>query len=383
MSFWRNCMPTGMKLRSPWAATHIADPNSRFTLDRFMHALSIPPEERYLLMPVERFVHYGEWFAHQTVPHLDKRNVVRVDVIGRGYCLVLADGGTVRAPRVVFATGLANQDYWPVVFHGQPSDLISHSSRHASLYGFRGRRVAVVGRGQSACESAALLRESGAEVELICRGDIRWSRLADEQAGASRRRSPRLREKLAPAAVGPFPLNWLNEKPGLMHRMPGLVRALIEGRSLRAVPAPWMMPRLVGVKVHAGGKITNVQPKGRQIVLRLDERALAYDHILLATGYRCDVAKLGLLPSDLLRAIATRNGCPVLSEGFESSIARLHFVGPWSSASFGPLMRFIAGAGYTARSVTQAVLAQRTKAAPESRAPLPGQLGSSGNVSRA
>ena len=33
LSFWRSNMPAGMKLRSPWVATHIAEPSGRFTLD--------------------------------------------------------------------------------------------------------------------------------------------------------------------------------------------------------------------------------------------------------------------------------------------------------------------------------------------------------------
>ena len=35
MAFWRHNMPDGMKLRSPWIATHIAEPRHRFTLDDY------------------------------------------------------------------------------------------------------------------------------------------------------------------------------------------------------------------------------------------------------------------------------------------------------------------------------------------------------------
>jgi len=35
MSFWRRHMPSGMKLRSPWIATHIADPVGRYRLDDY------------------------------------------------------------------------------------------------------------------------------------------------------------------------------------------------------------------------------------------------------------------------------------------------------------------------------------------------------------
>ena len=36
MSFWRDHMPAGMKLRSGWGETHLSDPNRRFTLDAYV-----------------------------------------------------------------------------------------------------------------------------------------------------------------------------------------------------------------------------------------------------------------------------------------------------------------------------------------------------------
>src|SRR5580658_6723118 len=36
MSFWRENMPKGMRLRSPWGGSHIADPKGQLTLDNFV-----------------------------------------------------------------------------------------------------------------------------------------------------------------------------------------------------------------------------------------------------------------------------------------------------------------------------------------------------------
>jgi hypothetical protein len=56
-----------------------------------------------------------------------------------------------------------------------------------------------------------------------------------------------------------------------------------------------------------------------------------------------------------MRAAITRHrDLPVLNAGFESSVPGLHFVGAAAVGSFGPLLRFIAGAGFAARSVTRA-----------------------------
>jgi FAD-dependent urate hydroxylase len=159
MSFWRENMPRGMKLRSPWIATHIADPDNRLSLDVFAHqnalAPGIAPGEDQL--PLEQFVYYGEWFQREAVPDLDTRRVVRIEAVGSRFRLVLKDGDIVHARRIVIAMGLANQDFRPPPLQGLPAALVSHTCEHAHLGKWRGQRVAVVGRGQSACESAALL----------------------------------------------------------------------------------------------------------------------------------------------------------------------------------------------------------------------------------
>jgi len=49
------------------------------------------------------------------------------------------------------------------------------------------------------------------------------------------------------------------------------------------------------------------------------------------------------------------NGSPVLSSTFESSVPGLYFTGIAAANSFGPLMRFAFGAGFTARTVTRAL----------------------------
>ena len=146
MSFWRSRMPKGMFLRSPWNATHIADPHGAFSLDGF---LSTQNAVRPQLLPLEPFVAYGEWFQASALPEVDRRRVERVERVPGGF-RVLADDVVVTAAHVVIATGLHNQDFRPPAFAGLPGALASHSRDHDSFEGFRGQRVAVIGRGQSA-----------------------------------------------------------------------------------------------------------------------------------------------------------------------------------------------------------------------------------------
>jgi hypothetical protein len=358
MAFWRDNMPAGMKLQSPWQASHIAHPRGKFSLDVFAHQHALPSPQPQ--QPLEQFVRYGEWFSRQTVPDLERVMVRRVEHIGSGYCLALENGETAHARRVVLALGLAKHELIPPQFNGLPSALVSHSGCHTDFAPWRGRRVALIGRGQSACESAALLHEAGSEVEIICRGKINWA--ADTETDTPRGWHGRI-SALArtPVAVGPVPLNLINEVPDLEHRISKRTLSWINRCSLRPRPASWLKPRLAGVGIEQGRQILSVTAKGTQVVLQLNRESRVYDHVFLATGYKINVAKLKLLPADLQRRIACADGSPMLGEGFESTVPGLHFVGPSSVASYGPLMRFIAGTGYAARSITQIHLARSAR----------------------
>ncbi len=56
MSFWRQNMPKGMKLRSPWGATTIADPAGALSLDVYIEAHGLARVEP---LPIETFLGYG------------------------------------------------------------------------------------------------------------------------------------------------------------------------------------------------------------------------------------------------------------------------------------------------------------------------------------
>jgi FAD-dependent urate hydroxylase len=350
MGFWRHNMPKGMIVRSPWRATHLSDPGGALSLDVYATSCGVDSGQP---LPREKLVAYGEWFQRQAVPDVDRRAVRLIDMAGNGFRLTLADGDALSADRVVVATGLLNQDYRPPLFQDLPRALVSHSSEHADLSRFRGKRVAVIGRGQSACESAALLGEAGAAVEIISHGPIHWLGVSTNTAGTTLRR--RLRKLLAsPSEVGPFPLSWLVEVPGLVRLLPPEIRREFTRRCLKAGATGWLRPRFANVACNPGRSITGARVLGDCIALDLDNAARTFDHVLLGTGYRIDIARLGMLAPQLLERVARAEGSPLLARGFESSVPKLHFVGCYAVKSFGPLLRFIAGAPYAARAVTNA-----------------------------
>jgi FAD-dependent urate hydroxylase len=354
MSFWRRQMPKGMKLRSPWRATNIADADGAFALDAYASGRNI---DRDKPLPLEDFVAYGEWFQAHAVPLVDRRAVRRIGGTSAGFQLDLDDGEIIVADRVIIATGLANQEYRPLEFRHLPATFVTHSCEHTDFAPFRGKYVAVIGRGQSACESACLLAEAGADVELISRGKIRWLGASVSETRARSTAVRHLHAMLAaPSAVGPFPLSWLAELPGLVQCLPFELRDEFTRRCLKAGAAGWLAPRFSRVKCKPGRDIIGARVVADRIVLDLDTGPAGFDHVVLGTGYRFDLSRTGLYSPRLLEKIDCVDGSPLLGAGFESSVAKLHFVGSSAVKSFGPLLRFIAGAPFAARSVTRAAL---------------------------
>lgn len=349
MSFWDRHMPKGMRLRSPHRASHIADPDHTLSLDHYAAASGGACGEQ---LPVEIFIDYGTWFQQRAIPDLDRRKIKRVKSAGPVFRLTLDDGDSVAAERVIVATGLANQEFRPQAFSNIPAQLASHTCEHTSFDAFRGKRVAVIGRGQSACESAALLAEAGAEVDLIFHGAIRW--LGDERGGLGRKVKRRIGQLLeTPSAVGPFPYSWLAEFPALIHHLPPSARAAFNQRCLAAGAASWLLPRFGDVIVTSARAILKATPRNDKIVLQLDGRDAAFDHVLLGTGYKIDLAKFDILVPELRSAIVCDDGSPRLATGLESSVPGLHFAGAAAVTSFGPLMRFVAGTSFAAKSIAR------------------------------
>jgi thioredoxin reductase len=354
MSFWRGNMPEGMKLRSPWIATHIADPLDRYRLDDYFAEAGLPQPDQ---LPVENFIDYGMWFQQRVAPDLDTRAVRQVDALDDGFHLVLDDGESFFAKRVVMATGLLNHEHRPAQFDGLPRALVSHSCEHTDSGRFRGRHVVVIGSGQSACESAALLHEAGANVEIICRGGLLWG--ADPSRRGALRKTVRalLGDALIPPSqVGPFPFNWLVEAPGVIRYFSEQSRDRLNTHCMRATAALRLRSRLQDVPVNEGRHILAARRDGDRIELTLDNATRRVDHVLLATGYRIDVDKMKILDPRLRSRVARHGGLPILSTGFESNVVGLHFVGSFAVASFGPLLRFIAGAGFAARRITRSAI---------------------------
>jgi FAD-dependent urate hydroxylase len=355
MAFWEKQMPAGMCLRSNWGASHIADPGQELTLDAYCRQngnhLSKP-------IPLNRFVEYGQWFQSRAVPHLEKRHVLSVDFDPRSrnsddFKIALADGEEFTARRVVIAAGISTFANRPAEFASIPSAVASHTSEHNDLRQFKGQHVAVIGAGQSALESAALLHEAGIQVEVIARKTaLNWVGLHPELHHLG----PISKLLYSKRDVGPAGISRLVAVPHLFRRFPRSFQERTAYRAIRPAGASWLQKRIAGVPITLGHNVVSAAVAGSQLRLQLDDGAeRLIDHALLATGFRVDVLQYPFLSPSLSKQLKTVNGFPVLKRGMESSVPGLHFIGKPAAWSFGPLLGFVSGAEFASNELVFAI----------------------------
>lgn len=354
MSFWDQQMPVGMLLRSPYVASSIAAPDGALDLDAYQAATGRTVD---VPVPLEQFVDYGRWFQEQIAPDVDRRQVSRVARENGHFRLSVGQAETLTARRVVVAAGVARFTRLPAPWADLPRDVVSHAYAHRDLGAFNSRRVLVLGGGQSALESAALLHEGGAEVEVL----VRASRIFYlRRVGRLHRLGPVTWLLFAPAEVGPAGLSRVVSMPSMYRRLPRGLHDRGSIRSLRPAGAAWLRPRLAGVPITTGVAVTAVERTGQGVRVDLDDgtRRTA-DHVILGTGYRVDLARYDFLSQELLAEVDSVDGCPRLSPAFETSARGLHVVGAAAARTFGPLMRFVAGTEFTAAALARGVVPRR------------------------
>jgi len=349
MSFWKHHMPAGMLLRSPYAGTDLADPGSVLTLDDYQAACGL---RLTAPLPLEVFVAYGRWFQERAVPQVDPRTVASIAPDPPGFRLTLDDGEVCNTRRVIVAAGIAPFASRPLSFRDVPASMVSHTSEHREMSCFAGKQVLVVGGGQSALESAALIREAGGEVEIAIRAPaVRWLHqrawMHSQWIG---------RALYAPADVGPAGVSHLVARPNLFRRLPRKLQDDLGPRSIRPAGAAWLKPRCEKIPIQVGRWITSAAEAGDRVRVALsDGTARAVDHVLLGTGYRVDISRYPFLAPALLESIRRTDGYPQLDAGFECSVPGLHFVGAPAAWSFGPLMRFVTGSRFAARALLRRI----------------------------
>ncbi|MGA2418979.1 MAG: NAD(P)-binding domain-containing protein [Candidatus Acidiferrum sp.] len=353
MEFWKTYMPEGMFLRSPWSASNIADPDKQFTIDAFAAKLPAPVPRP---IPLDTFVEYGLWFQQHVVPALRRQKIATVERDGTNFRVTAVGGEQWASERVVIAAGLTSFSRRPEVFSKLSPQFVTHCSDQRDVARFRGKRVAVIGAGQSALESAALIHEAGGTVEVLVRqNSVHWLgwRAKMQRLGAISK------FLYAPTDVGPAGVSRIVAKPDSVKYFPRFVQNKFRKRSLRPAGARWLIERTKEVTITTARYVTSAEVKAATVHLRLsDNSTREVDHVLLGTGYRVNVTGYPFLSRDLASSLRVTDGFPHLTGGLESSVPGLHFLGSPAAWNFGPLMYFVAGtefaAGKLARHISEA-----------------------------
>jgi FAD-dependent urate hydroxylase len=355
MNTWRNHMPLGLFLKSEPYGSVISATTQGYDLDTYckLHGFD-DYVARVGPLSLERFLGYADWFTEQLVPDIRDLTVTGVTPVDGGFKVEFAEESPVLARQVIVATGLLPYATIPGELSGLPADLMTHSSVHRRLDQFRGKRVAVVGGGQSSLQTAALLHEEGADVQVIARRKaVVWEGTVPREIGLLdhvKRPPTYLCEGWACVVYG---------SPDIFRLMPESLRIHKALTTFAPSGAWWLRDRVEGVlDVLTGHGLKSAEPHGSGVRLHLDgprQSTVDADHVIAGTGFRIDVSRLSFLSEGIQAGLVTRANCPLVDRTGESTVPGLYFAGAHTMVSLGPGVRFIAGTHHTAAHLARKV----------------------------
>jgi FAD-dependent urate hydroxylase len=364
MQLWREFMPEGMFLKSQGFASNLSDPDHTHTLEAFCKLTGRPYAHYGLPVPLDEFVAYGDWFRAELVPDIDEVLVTDIAPAGNGFEVTLANSEQVRARKVVVAIGVEAFAHVPELLAALPPSVCTHASAHTDLGVFKGQDVIVVGAGQSALETAALLHEKGASVQLVARKDvIRWNAVP---LALDRPLLQRLREPESGLGSGWATWFYSNHPEGFRH-LPRSTRVYRARTALGPAGASWLRSRVEGqfpVLTGLSVKWARMQDGGVRLGLRGpdgSQRELAADHVIAGTGYRTDLTRLPFFGNQMLAGLRTvpGTGSSVVGRDYQSTVPGLYIMGPAVAPTMGPVMRFVFGSEHAATTVARQLIGGR------------------------
>jgi thioredoxin reductase len=358
MHLWRAQMPRGMFLKSQGFASNLSDPAGTHTLQAFCQATGRPYADYGLPVSLDTFVAYGDWFASEQASGIEQVMVTAITGREGQFELSLSDGRTAAARRVVLAAGVEHFAYTPQQLSGQ--DAVQHSSAVTEPSAFAGQHVAVIGRGQSALETAALLQENGAEAEIITRSPgVKWNGppLLPDRPVWQRMREPE-------AGLGSGWGTWFySNHPELFRRLPEQTRIYRARTALGPAGASWLRERVEGtIAIRTGQSVQDVRSAADGVTVgvmsRSGERSQVHaDQVIAATGYRPDLRRLAFLDPAMRAGMQTIAGTAAVDASYQTSIPGLFMIGPAVAPVFGPVMRFVYGSAHAAGTVSRRLVA--------------------------
>ena len=348
MEFWKAHMPKGMYLRS--ACDWHLDPVEKDTVASFLAAQGLTAAQVEPLS-LEFYLRYAQWFQERKDIEPHAVHVRRLDYLAEAarFQATTEDDHVIKASRVVVAVGFQYFRHLPAeVIQHIPPGRVSHTCDLVDFAELRGKRCLIVGGRQSAFEWAALIREAGATTVHVChRHDTPafkpadWSlpnRLVDlttKDSGWFRRLSAAQKEEVN---YGLWAEGRLKIEPWL------------ESRILRDGIRLWPRRQVVGCVMEPGGELAVTLDTGE---------TLTVDHVIAATGYKVDIARLPFLAAgNVLGELKTQNGFPMLDEHLQTNIPGLFITSMAAAQDFGPFWGFTIAVRASAQIIGRTLLAR-------------------------
>ena len=352
MRSWSHHMPRGMCLKSEGFASNLSDPGGAFPLRAYCAERGIPYADVGLPVRLDTFLGYGLEFQKRYVANLEDVQVTYLRKVEGGFEITIDGGETLLAQQVVVAAGIRHFDYLPPVLANLPETLVTHSSQHSDLGRFNDRKVIVLGGGASAIDIAVLLREVGANVELVARQTT--IQFHNPPAAEPRPLLDRLKEPRSGLGLG-WRSRLCTDAPLVFHALPQTLRVKAVKNHLGPAPCWFTRDAVVGqLPMRLGMTLVDARAGNGDVRLVLldgqkKQFEIAAEHVIAATGYRPALARLQFLDPELRSHMHAVVDTPILNRRFESSVQGLYFIGVAAANSFGPMLRFAYGSDYTAR----------------------------------
>jgi cation diffusion facilitator CzcD-associated flavoprotein CzcO len=333
---WFDHTPAGMVLRSDATTSAIYSPDGRFSFRRFLarRAAETGAAPRRERTRVELFRRYLAEVVERLPFAVERRRVEHLEQADGRLRARLAGGGAVSARAVVVATGLGPHRHVPECLRRLPADRVLHTWEARRVEAISGRRVLVLGSGQSAAEAVATLRG------------------ANEVVWAMRRRPLFFTE----AIYLPKPIfKLLLALSPRFYDLPAGARRTLTRLFFRSTITPSLR------QVYRDPRVAKLKAGAEELALAAEDGHLAsplagrVDLVVAATGYRCTFAGLGLLAEPLREALREPGGVPRLDRAFQTAVPGLYLAGGIAEAAFGPAQRFIFGSWHAAPRIGRAL----------------------------
>jgi FAD-dependent urate hydroxylase len=340
MGLWRDHMPSGMVLRSD-TSWHF-DPLGIHTYEAFLLASGRACTPDTLISRAD-FLEYADWYCREKEIQPDPRQIIKLQHRGGHFIASLNDGHEVVAEKALLTIGYQYFLNLPQELTSKiPSGKYSHTFQWADFASLAGKTCLIIGGRQSAYESAALIAEQakGVRVHVSHRkatpafAQSNWDFVND--LVASTLRDPSWYRNLSQKSKDEVATRFYKEG-----------RLQLE---------PWLESRVKhhAIESHPESQVVSTMSTAddRLSVELSNGKSLVVDHVILATGYKADVARIPFLDSEtVLSKLQIQEGFPKLSPNLESSLPWLFFGGLTATRDFGLIFGFVKGAPVTASLV--------------------------------